>query len=45
MAGEYRTHEQAPHFVAAYGEYYYTSRRQPMYNVPEDLPDEAVAPT
>lgn len=44
MAGEYRTHEQAPHFVGAYGEYYYTSRRQPVYKVPEDLPDEAVAP-
>jgi threonine dehydrogenase-like Zn-dependent dehydrogenase len=44
MAGEYRTHEQAPHFVAAYGEYYYTNGRQPLYKVPEDLPDEAVAP-
>ncbi|WP_102419836.1 zinc-binding dehydrogenase [Mycobacterium sp. 4858] len=44
MAGEYRTHDQAPHFVAAYGEYYYTSRRQPLYKVPEGLPDEAVAP-
>lgn len=44
MAGEYRTHEQAPHFVGAYGEYYYTSRRQPLYKVPENLPDEAVAP-
>jgi threonine dehydrogenase-like Zn-dependent dehydrogenase len=44
MAGEYRTHQQEPHFVAAYGEYYYTSRRQPLYKVPEDLPDEAVAP-
>ena len=44
MAGEYRTHEQEPHFVAAHGEYYYTSRRQPLYKVPEDLADEAVAP-
>jgi threonine dehydrogenase-like Zn-dependent dehydrogenase len=44
MAGEYRTHEQPPHFVGAYGEYYYTSRRQPLYKVPEDLADEAVAP-
>ena len=44
MAGEYRTHEQAPHFVAAYGEYYYTTRRQPLYKVPEGLADEAVAP-
>ncbi|MEE6137457.1 zinc-binding dehydrogenase [Mycobacterium sp. 050128] len=44
MAGEYRTHEQAPHFVGAYGEYYYTSRRQPLYKVPEDIADEAVAP-
>ncbi|MDT5350504.1 MAG: hypothetical protein QOH91_3791, partial [Mycobacterium sp.] len=44
MAGEYRTHHQEPHFVAAYGEYYYTTRRQPLYKVPEDLPDEAVAP-
>ncbi|WP_156688898.1 zinc-binding dehydrogenase [Mycobacterium sp. Marseille-P9652] len=44
MAGEYRTHDQAPHFVAAHGEYYYTSRRQPLYKVPEDLADEAVAP-
>ncbi|WP_406814514.1 zinc-binding dehydrogenase [Mycobacterium sp. M23085] len=44
MAGEYRTHDQPPHFVAAYGEYYYTSRRQPLYKVPADLPDEAVAP-
>ena len=44
MAGEYRTHEQAPHFVAAHGEYYYTTRRQPLYRVPEELPDEAVAP-
>ena len=44
LAGEYRTHEQAPHFVGAYGEYYYASRRQPLYKVPEDLADEAVAP-
>src|SRR6201999_1078965 len=44
MAGEYRTHEQAPHFVAAYGEFYFTSRRQPLYKVPENLPDAAVAP-
>lgn len=44
MAGEYRTHDQAPHFVAAYGEYYYTSRRQPLYKVPAELPDAAVAP-
>ncbi|ORW32100.1 L-threonine 3-dehydrogenase [Mycobacterium paraense] len=44
MAGEYRTHDQEPHFVAAHGEYYYTSRRQPLYKVPEDLADAAVAP-
>jgi threonine dehydrogenase-like Zn-dependent dehydrogenase len=44
MAGEYRTHEQRPHFVAAHGEYYYTSRRQPVYKVPEELTDEAVTP-
>ena len=44
MAGEFRTHDQAPHFVAAHGEYYYTTRRQPLYKVPEDLADEAVAP-
>jgi threonine dehydrogenase-like Zn-dependent dehydrogenase len=44
MAGEFRTHEQAPHFVGAYGEYYYTTHRQPLYKVPEDLADEAVAP-
>lgn len=44
MAGEYRTHEQAPHFVAAHGEYYYTTRRQPLYKVPEELPDDTVAP-
>lgn len=44
MAGEYRTHEHEPHFVAAHGEYYYTSRRQPLYKVPEGLTDEAVAP-
>lgn len=44
MAGEYRTHDQEPHFVAAYGEYYYTSRRQPLYTVPESLSDAAVAP-
>ncbi len=44
MAGEYRTHDQSPHFVAAHGEYYYTTRRQPLYKVPEELPDEAVAP-
>ncbi len=44
MAGEFRTHDQAPHFVAAHGEYYYTTRRQPLYKVPEDLADEEVAP-
>jgi threonine dehydrogenase-like Zn-dependent dehydrogenase len=44
MAGEYRTHDQAPHFIAAHGEYYYTNRRQPLYKVPEDLADEEVAP-
>jgi threonine dehydrogenase-like Zn-dependent dehydrogenase len=44
MAGEYRTHDQAPHFVAAHGEFYYTSRRQPLYKVPDDVADEAVAP-
>lgn len=44
MAGEFRTQNQPPHFVAAYGEYYYTSRRQPLYKVPDDLADEAVAP-
>ena len=44
MAGEYRTHDQAPHFIAAHGEYYYTNRRQPVYKVPEDLSDEEVAP-
>jgi threonine dehydrogenase-like Zn-dependent dehydrogenase len=44
MAGEYRTHDQAPHFIGAHGEYYYTSARQPLYKVPEDLVDEAVAP-
>lgn len=44
MAGEYRTHEHEPHFVAAHGEYYYTSRRQPLYKVPEGLTDEAVTP-
>jgi threonine dehydrogenase-like Zn-dependent dehydrogenase len=44
MAGEYRTHDQEPHFVAAHGEYYYTSRRQPLYKVPEHLADAAVAP-
>ncbi|MBV8291188.1 MAG: alcohol dehydrogenase catalytic domain-containing protein, partial [Mycobacterium sp.] len=37
MAGEFRTHDQAPHFVGAHGEYYYTTRRQPLYKVPEDL--------
>jgi threonine dehydrogenase-like Zn-dependent dehydrogenase len=44
MAGEFRTHDQAPHFVGAHGEYYYTTRRQPLFKVPEDLADEAVAP-
>jgi threonine dehydrogenase-like Zn-dependent dehydrogenase len=44
MAGEFRTHHDAPHFVAAYGEYYYTTRRQPLYKVPESLADKAVAP-
>ena len=44
MAGEYRTHERAPHFIAAHGEYYYTNRRQPLYKVPEELADDAVAP-
>jgi threonine dehydrogenase-like Zn-dependent dehydrogenase len=39
MAGD-----QVPHFVAAYAEYYYTSRRQPLYKVPDELPDAAVAP-
>ncbi|WP_407688929.1 alcohol dehydrogenase catalytic domain-containing protein [Mycobacterium sp. HUMS_1102779] len=37
MAGEYRTHEQEPHFVAAHAEYYCTSARQPLYKVPERL--------
>ncbi|OBF20820.1 L-threonine 3-dehydrogenase [Mycobacterium kubicae] len=44
MAGEFRTQDQPPHFVAAYGEYYYTTRRQPLYKVPDDLSDEAVTP-
>jgi len=44
MAGEYRTHDQEPHFIGAHGEYYYTSARQPLYKVPEGLADEAVAP-
>ncbi|SON58643.1 5-exo-hydroxycamphor dehydrogenase [Mycobacterium simulans] len=44
MAGEFRTQARPPHFVAAHGEYYYTTRRQPLYKVPEDLADEAVAP-
>ena len=44
MAGEFRTHDDAPHFIAAHGEYYYTNRRQPLYKVPEDLSDEQVAP-
>jgi len=44
MAGEFRTHDQAPHFVAAHGEYYYTTRRQPLYKVPEELADQEVAP-
>jgi threonine dehydrogenase-like Zn-dependent dehydrogenase len=44
MAGEYRTHDREPHFIAAHGEYYYTNRRQPLYKVPEDLADAAVAP-
>jgi threonine dehydrogenase-like Zn-dependent dehydrogenase len=44
MAGEYRTHDDAPHFIAAHGEYYYTNPRQPLYKVPEGLADEAVAP-
>lgn len=44
MAGKFRTHHQEPHFVAAHGEYYYTTQRQPLYKVPEELADEAVAP-
>src|ERR1700751_2500002 len=44
MAGEFRTHDKAPHFIGAHGEYYYTTRRQPLFKVPEDLADEAVAP-
>ena len=44
MAGEFRTHDDAPHFIAAHGEYYYTNRRQPLYKVPETLSDEEVAP-
>jgi threonine dehydrogenase-like Zn-dependent dehydrogenase len=44
MAGEYRMHTDPPHFIAAHGEYYFTSRLQPLYKVPEDLTDEEVAP-
>ena len=44
MAGEYRTHDVAPHFTAAHGEYYYTSALQPLYKVPDELADEEVAP-
>jgi threonine dehydrogenase-like Zn-dependent dehydrogenase len=44
MAGEYRMHDAEPHFTAAHGEYYYTHRLQPLYKVPEELPDAAVAP-
>jgi threonine dehydrogenase-like Zn-dependent dehydrogenase len=44
MAGEFRSHLEVPHFVAAHSEYYYTTRQQPLYKVPEDLTDEAVAP-
>ncbi len=44
MAGEYRTHDQEPHFIAAHAEYYYTSARQPLYKVPDGLADEAVGP-
>jgi threonine dehydrogenase-like Zn-dependent dehydrogenase len=44
MAGEYRMHDDAPHFIAAHGDYYYTNRRQPLYRVPEELSDEEVAP-
>jgi threonine dehydrogenase-like Zn-dependent dehydrogenase len=44
MAGDFRTHEEQPHFVSAHGEYYYTHRLQPLFKVPEDLADEQVAP-
>ncbi len=44
MAGEFPTHQKAPHFIAAHGEYYYTNRRQPLYKVPEELTDAQVAP-
>src|ERR1700740_2017760 len=30
--------------LTRHGEYYYTTRRQPLFKVPEDLADEAVAP-
>lgn len=44
MAGEYRPFDHEPHFVSAHGEYLYSSRLQPFYKVPEDLPDSTVAP-
>lgn len=44
MAGEYRTYDAAPHFIAAHGEYYYTSRLQPVFKVPDDLDDRTAAP-
>ncbi|MBI5395972.1 MAG: zinc-binding dehydrogenase [Verrucomicrobia bacterium] len=37
--------EEHPHFRGAYGEYYYLRRGQPMFKVPDDLPDAMVSPT
>jgi len=38
------TSEEFPHFRGAFGEYYYLNRGQWIFKVPDELPDESVAP-
>jgi threonine dehydrogenase-like Zn-dependent dehydrogenase len=38
------TVDDPPHFHGAYGDYYYVQPRQWIYTVPDELPDDLVAP-
>jgi threonine dehydrogenase-like Zn-dependent dehydrogenase len=40
----YRDATQFPHFVGTYADYYYLPPRHPFFRVPDDLPDEVLAP-
>ncbi len=39
----YRPAAEAPHFLGAYGDYYYVSRKQSILKVPDSLSDDMVA--